>query len=1595
MGNTPCKEVKNVNRGELRINQNEVNSDFPFSLFLLSLIKIKEINELLKSNQEKIETNRNLKLLPILNDLNKSTRLINCYVNEFETIFSKELSNINGINFYSFALNQISNEVKIIDRNFNEDSLLKLFYFNINKKCLNCKTKTDNYNCYLFNMNIFDVYSFEDILFCEQCNSGQTHLISTNSLPKIIISIKMFHQIKANLYKYRESNNAIENDYYISCYYDKQIISYIKYENIYKYEKENNHYQKLTFEEFTSNVSKDQEKVEKIAYIYRHKDLINEREDQSLIDSFFANKNFRNAIINYYMIKTENNIENKMYLVNKEYFDYLLVMNNIDLKTVLESNNNFVELDIEIQRNQNEIMNMNKLIIYDDPCKIIGDIDFVNEEILKQLGINQNEYLGKEVIIKQINLSYFQIIFKDNTMLKLVIKDNQQDLIFNGECTNQQINIMKSNTQNNKMMLANNINPNNNMINNSNNNQNINQILNLNKYQNRIQSNNSNTNQISNQNNNKDNSVLNVENHTKIEENQIINIENKFDKEIKEIKDKLLLYSSELTKIFNDILEVKNKINKRIVSEKDFLEYLVMDKKYYNQLTKIYESNETYENDNIIFTDIKDISNIQAIDNLEKLKSILDNFEKRKKSLKSDNPFQNDYEKEKIDKVKISYPKNFVLIKEETLKEILSKLDIKYKKNKNSLYKALIGDEYIFLQDNDNKNNIFVCNSKNIIFNVEMIIKFDKEDQFLSEVKKHIIKTGFNMYLKYRNIDLSKKNQDLINLEYAHIGKIAIVIKSNPYIKAIFDALSSIPKLKESIGKIEIKQNFLSFLLHNYIKANNNLIELNKNILDVESHLNKLSKNSLNNSDFKKLIKLILKTLNNELNIKKNDATFKIEDYDPTFVLNQFNKNVEFYKDSIIYNLFCGHKKIELNCQKCNSIKSKFKIFYCLFFKIEKSSPKDINTLIASYEKENNKLKGQCDICFEKDKLYIKNREINKFPEILIIILDNKNKHKLDCPLSLQIKNENYNLISCISKQDEKSEDFSIITKNESKYFIFDGNEKKEFIYDSKKSITNPYVLFYEKKENNNEPEEIYLNNDNPPSFINPQKQMEENESIINNNLGNPLLNNNNNIKASVNNNQNNMNENVKNNNSNDNPIYNLINNDKSKNNLNNNMNQISNQINQQNNNNNQLNNMMNIGQNQQNIINNINQQNNNINNLNNNNQNNMMQINPQNNMNQQNIINKTWDPLQNMNNIRQQNNMNNMNFNNNMNQANRQQQNMVQSMLPNNNFNQNNNQMNIMNNNMKIPNQMMNINQNMQMNNNMNNQFNNQMNNNMMNPNIQNFQNGFNRFNQNNQMMNMNMNNMQQFNNGMQMNNQQIQFMNQNSPNNNQMMNNNQQIFNQNNMNQNNNQLFNQINNQNSNNNNFMNQNNFQMPNNNRFFNGNNNQMMNNNNNQFSNQNRNQMMNINNNNGFFNQNNNQMNNNISPQMLNNMQNMNQISNNMPMIPSINNQNFPNNQNQNIQNASSPNIGNNDSGSENNNDEITLYFNFRNDKQIYIDVDKNIKFSEVIERLKEKYEWLKPMKILGFMINGRKIDPNKSCAENRIEDSSKILIIEE
>ena len=54
----------------------------------------------------------------------------------------------------------------------------------------------------------------------------------------------------------------------------------------------------------------------------------------------------------------------------------------------------------------------------------------------------------------------------------------------------------------------------------------------------------------------------------------------------------------------------------------------------------------------------------------------------------------------------------------------------------------------------------------------------------------------------------------------------------------------------------------------------------------------------------------------------------------------------------------------------------------------------------------------------------------------------------IDCSLSLKIKNENYNLINCISKPDEKSEEFFIINKDDNKYLtIYEKHIQLSFYY--------------------------------------------------------------------------------------------------------------------------------------------------------------------------------------------------------------------------------------------------------------------------------------------------------------------------------------------------------------------------------------------------------------------------------------------------------------------------------------------------------------------------------------------------------------------
>ena len=329
--------------------------------------------------------------------------------------------------------------------------------------------------------------------------------------------------------------------------------------------------------------------------------------------------------------------------------------------------------------------------------------------------------------------------------------------------------------------------------------------------------------------------------------------------------------------------------------------------------------------------------------------------------------------------------------------------------------------------------------------------------------------------------------------------------------------------------------------------------------------------------------------------------------------------------------------------------------------------------------------------------------------------------------------------------------------------------------------------------------------------------------------------------------------------------------------------------------------------------------------------------------------------------------NFSNNNFNNKMN-------NMNKHMSLNNNFNNNMNNNN-MNNNKNINSNINYMNNNMNnknMNNNMNSNSNiNYMNNNMNN-NMNNINNNINNYMNNNVNNNMNININNKVNNNMSNNicniNNKINInMNNNMNKMNTKMDNNSHNFNNMVINKNNNLIG-------VNNNNKMNNNNYNI----NMINMNCMNMNNNNNINF--QNNFNQQNMNNLNFCFNQN-----------MKNNM-NFNNFNNQSNLKPNTNN-NFIN-QGNNINNALK-----NQALIKNDNLQgkmIFITFTFKaNNKQIFLDVNENEIFENIIIQLKEKYLWLKDFKNLVYYFNNKKLSENffKTSAKNLgLKDNSNIII---
>ena len=74
--------------------------------------------------------------------------------------------------------------------------------------------------------------------------------------------------------------------------------------------------------------------------------------------------------------------------------------------------------------------------------------------------------------------------------------------------------------------------------------------------------------------------------------------------------------------------------------------------------------------------------------------------------------------------------------------------------------------------------------------------------------------------------------------------------------------------------------------------------------------------------------------------------------------------------------------------------------------------------------------------------------------------------------------------------------------------------------------------------------------------------------------------------------------------------------------------------------------------------------------------------------------------------------------------------------------------------------------------------------------------------------------------------------------------------------------------------------------------------------------------------------------------------------------------------------------------------QITLYFHFSNGKPLYLDINPNIYFKDVVKELYSKYLWLNSIVIICYIFEGKEISFDKKVQEIGLKDNSIILIKE-
>ena len=320
---------------------------------------------------------------------------------------------------------------------------------------------------------------------------------------------------------------------------------------------------------------------------------------------------------------------------------------------------------------------------------------------------------------------------------------------------------------------------------------------------------------------------------------KIYNSEKKEISKIKEISGNpsVIFYQND-KKEFNDFYNkinlflkdkenIKELLNEHLVKGIEYEQYYVLKKDWYNKLLKMYESDNNYNDNNYIVDSMKKVPDLTGL-NFDEINSKYLKFNKRKEEIQEENLFRLEYES--IKNLEEKYPKNFDLIKKNILDDALNAIDIPLDNFKKYLYEILMGENYLFVKEN-NKEIIYVYYLNENNFEIAAILNYNQKTTFIDEMKKYIYNRGGLEYYYYKRsikLELNKK-QKIINREKDEIGYLVNIGD----LKNIMNMYKYNPKYKNE----EKKNDYNDSMVKNSQFSNKNYGNSLDNQLNVKSDL--------------------------------------------------------------------------------------------------------------------------------------------------------------------------------------------------------------------------------------------------------------------------------------------------------------------------------------------------------------------------------------------------------------------------------------------------------------------------------------------------------------------------------------------------------------------------------------------------------------------------------------------------------------------------------------------------------------------------------------------------------------------------------------